>query len=216
MKLPRRQFPASGSGRCRAAGCFAHRSGASLSDAAGTPHLRLSGRRRGRHRRPSGGSTAVGADRPAIVTEDRPGAGGNIAAEIVVRCAAGRLHAAQVTVANAINATLYRSSNSISSATSRRSRALAAAKCHGGHSVFSGQDSPRVHRLCQGQSGQDQHGVAGNGTAVHVAGELFKMMTDIDMIHVPYRAGRHARSARRAGASRFYANAVFDRVNQGR
>ena len=29
----------------------------------------------------------------------------------------------------------------------------------------------------------------GNGTAVHVFGELFKMMTDIDMVHVPYRTG---------------------------
>jgi tripartite-type tricarboxylate transporter receptor subunit TctC len=28
---------------------------------------------------------------------------------------------------------------------------------------------------------------AGNGTAQHVAGELFKMMTGVDMVHVPYR-----------------------------
>jgi tripartite-type tricarboxylate transporter receptor subunit TctC len=28
---------------------------------------------------------------------------------------------------------------------------------------------------------------AGNGTAVHVSGELFKMMTGVDMVHVPYR-----------------------------
>ena len=32
---------------------------------------------------------------------------------------------------------------------------------------------------------------AGNGTPPHVAGELFKMMTGVDMVHVPYRgAGR--------------------------
>ena len=30
---------------------------------------------------------------------------------------------------------------------------------HGGQSIGSGQDRSRVHRLCQGQSGQDQHGV---------------------------------------------------------
>jgi tripartite-type tricarboxylate transporter receptor subunit TctC len=30
---------------------------------------------------------------------------------------------------------------------------------------------------------------AGNGTVSHVAGELFKMMTGIDMVHVPYRGG---------------------------
>jgi tripartite-type tricarboxylate transporter receptor subunit TctC len=29
----------------------------------------------------------------------------------------------------------------------------------------------------------------GNGTAQHVVGELFKMMTGVDMVHVPYRGG---------------------------
>ena len=29
----------------------------------------------------------------------------------------------------------------------------------------------------------------GNGTTLHVSGELFKMMTDVNMIHVPYRGG---------------------------
>ena len=43
---------------------------------------------------------------------------------------------------------------------------------------------------------------AGNGTPTHVSGELFKMMTGVDMLHVPYRgggAGAH-RSDRRASA----------------
>ncbi len=30
---------------------------------------------------------------------------------------------------------------------------------------------------------------AGNGSSPHVAGELFKMMTGVDMVHVPYRGG---------------------------
>jgi len=30
---------------------------------------------------------------------------------------------------------------------------------------------------------------AGNGTPPHMAGELFKMMADIDIVHVPYRGG---------------------------
>ena len=44
---------------------------------------------------------------------------------------------------------------------------------------------------------------AGNGTASHMAGELFKMMAGVDMVHVPYRGGgaRADRSDRRAGAS---------------
>ena len=30
---------------------------------------------------------------------------------------------------------------------------------------------------------------AGNGTPAHVAGELFKMMTGVNLVHVPYRGG---------------------------
>ena len=43
---------------------------------------------------------------------------------------------------------------------------------------------------------------AGIGTGPHMAGELFKMMAGVDMVHVPYRGGgaRAHRSARRAGA----------------
>ena len=35
---------------------------------------------------------------------------------------------------------------------------------------------------------------AGNGSGPHIAGELFKMMTGVDMLHVPYRGGGPWRS----------------------
>ena len=41
---------------------------------------------------------------------------------------------------------------------------------------------------------------AGIGSTPHVAGELFKMMAGVDMVHVPYRGSAAARSARRTGA----------------
>src|SRR5712675_1420241 len=37
--------------------------------------------------------------------------------------------------------------------------------------------------------GQINLGSGGNGTTTHVAGELFKLMAGIDMVHVPYRGG---------------------------
>jgi tripartite-type tricarboxylate transporter receptor subunit TctC len=36
---------------------------------------------------------------------------------------------------------------------------------------------------------QDNMASAGNGTSIHVSGELFKMMTGVNMVHVPYRGG---------------------------
>jgi Tripartite tricarboxylate transporter family receptor len=53
--------------------------------------------------------------------------------------------------------------------------------------IRSRQDGSRVHRLRQGQSGQNQHGSPGNGSTPHVSGELFKMMAGVNLVHVPYR-----------------------------
>ena len=54
----------------------------------------------------------------------------------------------------------------------------------------------------------------GTGSTSHVGGELFKLMTGIDMLHVPYRgrrAGTH-RPDRRAGAGLFQPSAGIDRA----
>jgi tripartite-type tricarboxylate transporter receptor subunit TctC len=40
--------------------------------------------------------------------------------------------------------------------------------------------------------GKVSYGSGGNGTSIHVASELFKMMAGVDMIHVPYRGGAPA------------------------
>ena len=127
MKLPRRQISASGRGRCRAAGRLAHRVGASLSDAAGAHRRRLCRWRRDRHRRAPDGSMAVGAARPAIRHREPAGRRRQYRHRGGRARAAGRLHAApgqyERTRSTRRSTTI---SISISSATSRRSRALSA------------------------------------------------------------------------------------------
>ena len=46
---------------------------------------------------------------------------------------------------------------------------------------------PELIAYTKANSGKVNMASAGNGTAPHMAGELFKMMTGVDMVHVPYR-----------------------------
>ena len=169
MKLPRRTFSASGRGRCRAAGRVAHRAGASLSGAAGAHHRRLCRRRRNRHCRAPDRSMAVGAARPAIRHREPAGR------RRQYRHRGGRAAPPDgytlllVDSANAINATLYEKLNF----NFIRDIAPVASIIREPHvmlvqPIASGQDRSRVHRLCQSQSRQDQHGVGGQRKPSHM------------------------------------------------
>src|SRR5262249_55425773 len=59
----------------------------------------------------------------------------------------------------------------------------------GGQFLRSGQDSSRVHRLCQGQSPQTQHGVGGHGHRGPHCGRAVQDHGRIEMIHVSYCGG---------------------------
>jgi hypothetical protein len=86
-------------------------------------------------------------------------------------------------------ASFWRSSPSRIGASARKFSVEIRATRDSGEPFGARQDHSRVHRPCEGQSRQDQYGV-GRGSTPHVAGELFKMMAGIDMVHVPYRGAR--------------------------
>ena len=211
---------ASGSGRCRAAGRVARRMGASLSDAAGAHHRRLSAGRRARHRRAPDGSMAVGAARPAI--HHREPARRRQQYRAPKRSCARRRTAIRSSWSVRRTRSTRRSTTSsisISSATSRRSPASCRVPLrHGGPSIGSGQDGSRVHRLCQGQSGQDQHGIRRHRD--HRSCGRRAVQDDDRRRHgsraVSRRRTRADRSARRTGASHVRHYARVDRAHQGR
>ena len=125
-----------------------------------------------------------------LVVENRPGAGSNTATEAVVRAPADGYTLLLVQPAAAINATLYEKLNfnfirDIAPVAGIVSVPLVMLV----NPSVPARTVPEFITYAKANPGRINMASAGTGTAPHVAGELFKMMAGIDMIHVPYRGG---------------------------
>jgi tripartite-type tricarboxylate transporter receptor subunit TctC len=123
-----------------------------------------------------------------FVIENRPGAGTNLGTELVVRAPADGYTLLLVAAPNAINATLYDnlSFNFIRdiapvASISRLPLVMVV------NPSFPAKTVPELIAYAKANPGKINMASGGNGTTPHVAGELFKIMAGINMVHVPYR-----------------------------
>jgi tripartite-type tricarboxylate transporter receptor subunit TctC len=123
-----------------------------------------------------------------FVIENRPGASGNIGTQAVVGAPADGYTLLFVAAPNAINATLYPNLgfNFV------RDIAPVASIARGALIMlvapsFAAKTVPDFIAYAKATPGTINMASAGNGTPPHVAGELFKAMAGVDMLHVPYR-----------------------------
>jgi tripartite-type tricarboxylate transporter receptor subunit TctC len=125
-----------------------------------------------------------------FVIENRPGAGTNIATEAVVRAAPDGYTLLAVSPANAINATLYEklSFNFLTDITPVAS-VLRTPNVMLVNPSVPAKSVPEFIAYAKANPGKISFASAGNGSGSHMSGELFKMMTGVDIVHVPYRGG---------------------------
>jgi tripartite-type tricarboxylate transporter receptor subunit TctC len=123
-----------------------------------------------------------------FVIDNRPGASGTIATEAVVHAPADGYTLLYVTASNYINATLYEKLNydfirdiGPVSSTARSPLVMAV------NPLLPVKTVPEFIAYAKANPGKLNMASAGNGNSTHMAGELFKMMTGINLVHVPYR-----------------------------
>jgi len=128
-----------------------------------------------------------------FIIENRPGAGGNIATEVVVRSPPDGYTLLMVATPNAINATLYErlKFNFI------RDIAPVAAIAQVPNVMLvnpsvPAKTVPEFIAYTKANPGKLTMASPGVGTLGHICGELFKLMADLNMLHVPYRGAAPA------------------------
>jgi tripartite-type tricarboxylate transporter receptor subunit TctC len=128
-----------------------------------------------------------------FVIENRPGAGTNIATEMVVRAAPDGYTLLVPNAASAINATLYEKLNFnfirdivLVGGIARDHLVMAV------HPSVPAKTVPEFIAYAKAAPGKINMASGGNGAPSHVAGELFMMMAGVNIVHVPYRGAAPA------------------------
>jgi tripartite-type tricarboxylate transporter receptor subunit TctC len=146
-----------------------------------------------------------------FIVENRPGASTNIGTEAVVRATADGYTLLYATSTNAINATFYDTLdfNFIRDIAPVAGIILAPLVIVI-HPSFPAKTVPDFIAYAKANPGRINMASPGNGTPGHLAGELFKTMAGINMVHVPYRGGAPALTDLLSGQVQVYFSVLPD------
>jgi tripartite-type tricarboxylate transporter receptor subunit TctC len=123
-----------------------------------------------------------------FIIENRPGAGSSVAAEAVVNAPPDGYTLLVAGTANAINTTLYDRLNfNFTHDTMPVAGILSSPLVMAVNPSFPAKTVPEFIAYAKANPGKINMASAGVGSGTHMTGELFKMMTGLNMPHVPYR-----------------------------
>jgi tripartite-type tricarboxylate transporter receptor subunit TctC len=136
----------------------------------------------------------------AVVIDNRPGAGGNLALQAVARASADGYTLLLVATPHAVNVTFYEKSNvnvahdivPVASITNDSFVMLV-------NPSLPARTVPEFLAYAKTNPGKINMTSSGTGNLSHLSGELFKMLTGIDVVHVPYRGTVQALAGLMAG-----------------
>jgi tripartite-type tricarboxylate transporter receptor subunit TctC len=128
-----------------------------------------------------------------FVVENKPGAGNNIATEAAIRSPADGYTVLLVNPANAINATLYQKLPfNFMRDTVPVGGIMRVPNVMEVNPSVPAKTVAEFIAYAKANPGKINWASSGNGTSVHLSGELFKIMTGVDLTHVPYRGSAPA------------------------
>jgi len=131
-----------------------------------------------------------------FIVENRPGAGGNIATEAVVRSPPDGYTFIVIGANNAINASLYDNLNfNVLRDVVPVAGIYRVPQVMEVNPNFPAHSVPEFIAYAKANAGKINFASAGSGSVAHVTGEYFKMMTGIEMQHIPFRGAPPALTA---------------------
>jgi tripartite-type tricarboxylate transporter receptor subunit TctC len=126
----------------------------------------------------------------SFIIENRPGGGNNIGTEAVVRAPADGYTLLLVGTPNVVNMTLYdKLSFNFLRDIAPVASIIRAPYVMAVNPTVAAKTIPELIAYAKANPGKLSMGSTGTGSGAHVAGELFKMMTGVNLVHVPYRGG---------------------------